>query len=385
MTMEDLEEFEEKVCPTCGSCSGMYTANSMNCLTEALGMGLKGNGTIPAVYSERIRLAKHAGMQIMELVKKDIKPRDIMTEKAFHNALTIDMALGCSTNSMLHLPAIAKEAGVDLNVELANELSAKTPNLCHLAPAGPTYMEDLNEAGGVYAVMNELTKKDLLYTDIMTVTGKTVAENIKGCINRNPEVIRPVENPYSETGGIAVLKGNLAPDSGVVKRSAVVPEMMVHEGPARVFECEEDAIEAIKGGKIVAGDVIVIRYEGPKGGPGMREMLNPTSAIAGMGLGSSVSLITDGRFSGASRGASIGHVSPEAAVGGPIALVEEGDIISIDIPNNALNVKISDEEMASRRAKWQPKEQHLTGYLARYHELVTSGNRGAVLEVPHSK
>ena len=385
MTMEDLEEFEEKVCPTCGSCSGMYTANSMNCLTEALGMGLKGNGTIPAVYSERIRLAKHAGMQIMELVKKDIKPRDIMTEKAFHNALTIDMALGCSTNSMLHLPAIAKEAGVDLNVELANELSTKTPNLCHLAPAGPTYMEDLNEAGGVYAVMNELTKKDLLYTDIITVTGKTVAENIKGCINRNPDVIRPVENPYSETGGIAVLKGNLAPDSGVVKRSAVVPEMMVHEGPARVFECEEDAIEAIKGGKIVAGDVIVIRYEGPKGGPGMREMLNPTSAIAGMGLGSSVALITDGRFSGASRGASIGHVSPEAAVGGPIALVEEGDIISIDIPNNALNVKISDEEMASRRAKWQPKEQHLTGYLARYHELVTSGNRGAVLEVPHSK
>ncbi len=385
MSMEDLEEFEEKVCPTCGSCSGMYTANSMNCLTEALGMGLKGNGTIPAVYSERIRLAKHAGMQIMDLVKKDIKPRDIMTEKAFHNALTIDMALGCSTNSMLHLPAIAKEAGVDLNVELANELSAKTPNLCHLAPAGPTYMEDLNEAGGVYAVMNELTKKDLLYTDIMTVTGKTVAENIKGCINRNPEVIRPVENPYSETGGIAVLKGNLAPDSGVVKRSAVVPEMMVHEGPARVFECEEDAIEAIKGGKIVAGDVIVIRYEGPKGGPGMREMLNPTSAIAGMGLGSSVALITDGRFSGASRGASIGHVSPEAAVGGPIALVEEGDIISIDIPNNALNVKISDEEMASRRAKWQPKEQHLTGYLARYHELVTSGNRGAVLEVPSSK
>lgn len=382
MTMEDLEEFEEKVCPTCGSCSGMYTANSMNCLTEALGMGLKGNGTIPAVYSERIRLAKHAGMQIMELVKKDIKPRDIMTEKAFHNALTIDMALGCSTNSMLHLPAIAREAGVDLNVELANELSAKTPNLCHLAPAGPTYMEDLNEAGGVYAVMNELTKKNLLYTDIITVTGKTVAENIKGCINRNPEVIRPVENPYSETGGIAVLKGNLAPDSGVVKRSAVVPEMMVHEGPARVFECEEDAIEAIKGGKIVAGDVIVIRYEGPKGGPGMREMLNPTSAIAGMGLGSSVALITDGRFSGASRGASIGHVSPEAAVGGPIALVEEGDIISIDIPNNALNVKISDEEMASRRAKWQPKEQHLTGYLARYHELVTSGNRGAVLEVP---
>ena len=381
MTMEDLCEFEEKVCPTCGSCSGMYTANSMNCLTEALGMGLKGNGTIPAVYSERIRLAKHAGMKIMELVEKDIKPRDIMTEKAFLNALTIDMALGCSTNSMLHLPAIAHEAGVDLNLDIANELSAKTPNLCHLAPAGPTYMEDLNEAGGVYAVMNELTKKDLLYTDLMTVTGKTVGENIKGCINRDPEVIRPVENPYSETGGIAVLKGNLAPDSGVVKRSAVVPEMMVHEGPARVFDCEEDAIEAIKGGKIVAGDVVVIRYEGPKGGPGMREMLNPTSAIAGMGLGSSVALITDGRFSGASRGASIGHVSPEAAVGGPIALVEEGDIISINIPENKLDVKVSDEEMAARKAKWQPSEHKVTtGYLARYRELVTSGNRGAILE-----
>ncbi len=381
MTMEDLCEFEEKVCPTCGSCSGMYTANSMNCLTEALGMGLKGNGTIPAVYSERIRLAKHAGMKIMELVEKDIKPRDIMTEKAFLNALTIDMALGCSTNSMLHLPAIAHEAGVDLNLDIANELSAKTPNLCHLAPAGPTYMEDLNEAGGVYAVMNELTKKDLLYTDLMTVTGKTVGENIKGCINRDPEVIRPVENPYSETGGIAVLKGNLAPDSGVVKRSAVVPEMMVHEGPARVFDCEEDAIEAIKGGKIVAGDVVVIRYEGPKGGPGMREMLNPTSAIAGMGLGSSVALITDGRFSGASRGASIGHVSPEAAVGGPIALVEEGDIISINIPENKLDVKVSDEEMAARKAKWQPREPKVTtGYLARYRELVTSGNRGAILE-----
>ncbi|MBP3420937.1 MAG: dihydroxy-acid dehydratase [Lachnospiraceae bacterium] len=381
MTMEDLCEFEEKVCPTCGSCSGMYTANSMNCLTEALGMGLKGNGTIPAVYSERIRLAKHAGMKIMELVEKDIKPRDIMTEKAFLNALTIDMALGCSTNSMLHLPAIAHEAGVDLNLDIANELSAKTPNLCHLAPAGPTYMEDLNEAGGVYAVMNELTKKDLLYTDLMTVTGKTVGENIKGCINRDPEVIRPVENPYSETGGIAVLKGNLAPDSGVVKRSAVVPEMMVHEGPARVFDCEEDAIEAIKGGKIVAGDVVVIRYEGPKGGPGMREMLNPTSAIAGMGLGSCVALITDGRFSGASRGASIGHVSPEAAVGGPIALVEEGDIISINIPENKLDVKVSDEEMAARKAKWQPREPKVTtGYLARYRELVTSGNRGAILE-----
>jgi len=382
MTMEDLELFEEKVCPTCGSCSGMYTANSMNCLTEALGMGLKGNGTIPAVYSERIRLAKHAGMQIMELVKNDIRPKDIMTEKAFLNALTIDMALGCSTNSMLHLPAIANEAGVELNLDIANELSAKTPNLCHLAPAGPTYMEDLNEAGGVYAVMNELTKKDLLYTDVLTVTGKTMGENIKGAINMNPEVIRPIENPYSETGGIAVLKGNLAPDSGVVKRSAVVPEMMVHEGPARVFECEEDAIDAIKSGKIVAGDVVVIRYEGPKGGPGMREMLNPTSAIAGMGLGSSVALITDGRFSGASRGASIGHVSPEAAVGGPIALVEEGDIISIDIPNNRLDMKVSDEELAARKAKWQPKEQHLTGYLARYREMVTSGNRGAVLVKP---
>jgi dihydroxy-acid dehydratase len=382
MTMEDLAEFEEKVCPTCGSCSGMYTANSMNCLTEALGMGLKGNGTVPAVYSERIRLAKHAGMQIMELVEKDIKPKDIMTEKAFLNALTVDMALGCSTNSMLHLPAIAHEAGIDLNLDIANELSSRTPNLCHLAPAGPTYMEDLNEAGGVYAVMNELTKKNLLYTELMTVTGKTVGENISGCVNKDPQVIRPIENPYSETGGIAVLKGNLAPDSGVVKRSAVVPEMMVHEGPARVFDCEEDAIEAITSGKIVAGDVVVIRYEGPKGGPGMREMLNPTSAIAGMGLGSSVALITDGRFSGASRGASIGHVSPEAAVGGPIALVEEGDIISINIPGNSLHVKISAEEMDRRRAKWQPREPKITtGYLARYRELVTSGNRGAILEI----
>lgn len=386
MSMEDLCEFEEKVCPTCGSCSGMYTANSMNCLTEALGMGLKGNGTIPAVYSERIRLAKHAGMKIMELVEKNIKPRDIMTEKAFMNALTVDMALGCSTNSMLHLPAIAHEAGVELNLDIANELSAKTPNLCHLAPAGPTYMEDLNEAGGVYAVMNELTKKNLLHTDLMTVTGKTVGENIEGCVNLNPEVIRPIDNPYSTTGGIAVLKGNLAPDSGVVKRSAVVPEMMVHEGPARVFDCEEDAIAAIKGGKIVAGDVVVIRYEGPKGGPGMREMLNPTSAIAGMGLGSSVALITDGRFSGASRGASIGHVSPEAAVGGPIALVEEGDIISINIPENKLEVKVSDEELAARRAKWQPREPEVTtGYLARYRELVTSGNRGAILEIKKDK
>ena len=384
MSMEELCEFEEKVCPTCGSCSGMYTANSMNCLTEVLGMGLKGNGTIPAVYSERIRLAKHAGMKIMELVEKDIKPRDIMTEKAFINALRMDMALGCSTNSMLHLPAIAHEAGVELDLEVANKLSAETPNLCHLAPAGPTYMEDLNEAGGIYAVMNELNKKNLLYTDLLTVTGKTVGENIAGCVNKDPEVIRPLENPYSETGGIAVLKGNLAPDSCVVKRSAVVPEMMVHEGPARVFDCEEDAIEAIKGGKIVAGDVVVIRYEGPKGGPGMREMLNPTSAIAGMGLGASVALITDGRFSGAARGASIGHVSPEAAVGGPIALVEEGDRIHINIPANTIQVEVSEEELERRRAAWQPREPKVTtGYLARYRELVTSGNRGAILEAPH--
>ena len=382
MSEEDVKEFENKVCPTCGSCSGMYTANSMNCLTEALGMGLGGNGTVPAVYSRRIQLAKKAGMQVMELLKKDIRPRDIMTEKAFMNALAVDMALGCSTNSMLHLPAIAHEAGVELNVDIANAISAKTPNLCQLATAGPTYMEDLNEAGGVYAVMKELTKKDLLNTDLITVTGKTVGENIKDSVNRNPEVIRPVENPYSQTGGIAVLKGNLAPDSGVVKRSAVVPEMMKHEGPARVFDCEEDAIAAITGGKIVAGDVVVIRYEGPKGGPGMREMLNPTSAIAGMGLGSSVALITDGRFSGASRGASIGHVSPEAAVGGPIALVEEGDIIQIDIDANTLNVKISDEEMAARKAKWQPRAPKVTtGYLARYEKMVTSGNRGAVLEI----
>ena len=383
MTMEELCEYEEKVCPTCGSCSGMYTANSMNCLTEAIGMGLKGNGTVPAVYSERIRLAKHAGMKIMELVEKDIKPRDIMTEEAFMNALTVDMALGCSTNTMLHIPAIAREAGVDLNLDIANELSAKTPNLCHLAPAGPTYMEDLNEAGGVYAVMNELTKKNLLNLDCMTVNGTTIGENIANCRNLNPEVIRTAENPYSETGGIAILKGNLAPDSGVVKRSAVVPEMLVHQGPARVFDCEEDAIDAIKSGKIVAGDVVVIRYEGPKGGPGMREMLNPTSAIAGMGLGSSVALITDGRFSGASRGASIGHVSPEAAVGGPIALVEEGDIISINIPENKLDILVSDEILAQRRAKWQPREPKVTtGYLSRYRELVTSGNRGAVLEFP---
>ena len=386
MTEDDVKEYEEKVCPTCGSCSGMYTANSMNCLTEAIGMGLRGNGTIPAVYSERIRLAKHAGMKIMELVEKNIRPRDIMTPEAFQNALTVDMALGCSTNTMLHLPAIAREAGVELNLEIANEISAKTPNLCHLAPAGPTYMEDLNEAGGVYAVMNELSKRGLLNLDCLTANGTTVGENIKNCVNKNPEVIRPVENPYSQTGGIAVLKGNLAPDSGVVKRSAVAPEMLVHEGPARVFDCEEDAIDAIKSGRIVAGDVVVIRYEGPKGGPGMREMLNPTSAIAGMGLGSSVALITDGRFSGASRGASIGHVSPEAAVGGPIALVEEGDIIRINIPENKLDVLVSDEELEARRAKWQPRDPKITtGYLARYHELVTSGNRGAVLEAPSQK
>ena len=382
MTMDHLCEMEEKVCPTCGSCSGMYTANSMNCLTEAIGMGLRGNGTIPAVYSERIRLAKHAGMKIMELIEKDIKPRDILTKEAFENALTVDMALGCSTNTMLHLPAIAHEAGVDIDMDIANEISARTPNLCHLAPAGPTYMEDLNEAGGVYAVMNELSKKNLLHMDLITATGKTVGENISGCINKNPEVIRPVENPYSQTGGIAVLKGNLAPDSGVVKRSAVVPEMMVHEGPARVFECEEDAIAAIKGGKIVAGDVVVIRYEGPKGGPGMREMLNPTSAIAGMGLGSSVALITDGRFSGASRGASIGHVSPEAAVGGPIALVQDGDIIRVDIPANKLDMLVSEEELAKRKAAWTPREPKVTtGYLARYEKLVTSGNKGAILDV----
>ena len=380
MTLEDVEEFENKVCPTCGSCSGMYTANSMNCLTEVLGMGLRGNGTIPAVYSERLKLAKHAGMQVMELYRKNIRPRDIMTEKAFLNALTVDMALGCSTNSMLHLPAIAHECGIDLNLDVANEISARTPNVCHLAPAGHTYMEDLNEAGGVYAVMNELAEAGVLNTDCMTVTGKTVAENIKGSINKDPEVIRPLDNPYSKTGGIAVLRGNIAPDSCVVKRSAVAPEMLVHEGPARVFDSEEDAIAAIRGGKINAGDVVVIRYEGPKGGPGMREMLNPTSAIAGMGLGSSVALITDGRFSGATRGASIGHVSPEAAVGGPIALVEEGDIIAIDIPANTINVKVSDEELAARKAKWQPREPRITtGYLARYASLVTSANTGAIL------
>ena len=383
MDLEELEEFEEKVCPTCGSCSGMYTANSMNCLTEAIGMGLKGNGTIPAVYSERIRLAKHAGMKIMELLEKDIKPRDIMNEKAFMNALTVDMALGCSTNTMLHLPAIAYEAGVSLNLEIANEISAKTPNLCHLAPAGHTYMEDLNEAGGVYAVMNELDKKGLLETDLITATGRTVKENIAGCINKDVDVIRPITNPYSESGGIAVLKGNLAPDGSVVKRSAVDAKMMKHTGPARVFDCEEDAIEAIKTGKIRAGDVVVIRYEGPKGGPGMREMLNPTSAIAGMGLDLSVALITDGRFSGASRGASIGHVSPEAAVGGPIALVMEGDFISIDIPSNTISVQVSDEILNERKANWTPRKPKITtGYLARYHSMVTSGANGAILTVP---
>ncbi len=382
MTEEDVTEFENKVCPTCGSCSGMYTANSMNCLTEALGMGLKGNGTIPAVYSERLKLAKHAGMAVMELVRKNIRPRDIMTKDAILNALTVDMALGCSTNSMLHLPAIAHEVGFDFDISFANPISEKTPNLCHLAPAGPTYMEDLNEAGGVYAVMKELADAGLLNLDCMTVTGQTIGENIKDAKNLNPEVIRPLDNPYSKTGGLAVLKGNLAPDGSVVKRSAVVPEMMVHEGPARVFDCEEDAIEAIKGGRIVEGDVVVIRYEGPKGGPGMREMLNPTSAIAGMGLGSTVALITDGRFSGASRGASIGHVSPEAALGGPIALVEEGDRIRIDIPNLKLELLVDDAVLAERKAKWQPREPKVTtGYLARYASMVTSGNRGAILEI----
>ena len=381
MTEEQVDDYVCHACPTCGSCSGMYTANSMNCLTEAIGMGLQGNGTIPAVYSDRIKLAKHAGMKVMELYEKNICPRDILTPEAFENALTVDMALGCSTNTMLHLPAIAHEAGVELNLDMANAISAKTPNLCHLAPAGHTYMEQLNEAGGIYAVMNELNKKGLLHTDLITATGKTVGENIAGCENRDPEVIRPIDNPYSETGGIAVLRGNIAPDSGVVKRSAVVPEMLVHEGPARVFECEEDAIAAIRGGKIVEGDVVVIRYEGPKGGPGMREMLNPTSAIAGMGLGSSVALITDGRFSGASRGASIGHISPEAAVGGPIALIEEGDIIAIDIPANTINVKVSDDELAARREKWTPREPKVkTGYLARYASMVTSADKGAILK-----
>lgn len=381
--MEELKLYEENVCPTCGSCSGMYTANSMNCLTEVIGMGLPGNGTIPAVYSARIRLAKMAGYAIMDMIEKNIRPRNIMTEVAFRNALTVDMALGCSTNTMLHLPAIAHECGIELKVENANEISAKTPNLCHLAPAGYAYMEDLNEAGGVYAVMKELSKKNLLDLSGITVTGKTMEENIAHARNKDEEIIRPIDKPFMPIGGIAVLKGNLAPDTGVVKRSAVAPEMMVHEGPARVFDCEEDAIAAIKGGKINPGDVVVIRYEGPKGGPGMREMLNPTSAIVGMGLGSTVALITDGRFSGASRGAAIGHVSPEAAVGGPIALIEEGDIISIDIPNYSLNVKLSDEELEKRRKAWKPKKRtDLDGYLVRYRALVTSGNRGAILELP---
>ena len=381
ITAEELAEFENKACPSCGSCSGMYTANSMNCLTEAIGMGLQGNGTIPAVYSDRIKLAKHAGMKVMELLEKDIRPRDILTEKAFMNALTVDMALGCSTNTMLHLPAIAKEAGVKLNLDIANEISKKTPNLCHLAPAGHTYMEDLNEAGGVYAVMNELTKVGLLDTDLITATGKTVGENIKGCEIKDTDIIRPVTNPYSKTGGIAVLKGNLAPDGSVVKRSAVAEEMMHHKGTARVFDCEEDALSAIYDGKINPGEVVVIRYEGPKGGPGMREMLNPTSAIMGSGLGNCVALITDGRFSGATRGAAIGHVSPEAAVGGPIALVEEGDMIEIDIPANTINLLVSDEELAKRKAEWKPRQPKITtGYLARYAKLVTSGAQGAVLE-----
>ena len=386
MTEEQLDEFEEYGCPTCGSCSGMYTANSMNCLTEAIGMGLRGNGTIPAVYSARIRLAKHAGNQVMEMYRKNIRPRDIITERSIRNALTVDMALGCSTNTMLHLPAIAHEIGFELDMRLANEYSAKTPNLCHLAPAGHTYMDELNEAGGVYAVMNELSKLGLLDLDCMTVTGKTVGENIKNAFNRNPEVIRPVDNPYSKTGGLAVLSGNIAPEGGVVKQSAVAPEMLVHEGPARVFDSEDDAIAAILGGQIREGDVVVIRYEGPKGGPGMREMLNPTSAIAGMGLGSTVALITDGRFSGASRGASIGHISPEAAVGGPIALIEEGDIIKINIPEKTLNVDVPEDVLAARRAAWKPREPKITtGYLARYAAMVTSGSRGAVLEIPGTK
>ena len=378
MTENKLREYEEKVCPTCGSCSGMYTANSMNCLTEAIGMGLQGNGTIPAVYSARIRLAKHAGMKIMELVEKNIRPRDIMTKEAFMNALTMDMALGCSTNTMLHLPAIAHEAGVEINMEIANEVSDRTPNLCHLAPAGPTYMEDLNEAGGIYAVMNELDKKGLLNLDLITVSGKTMRENIQGCVNLDPEVIRPIENPYMPNGGIAVLKGNLAPDTGIVKRSAVLPEMMVHEGPARVFDCEEDAIAAITGGKINKGDVVVIRYEGPKGGPGMREMLNPTASLVGMGLDKSVALITDGRFSGATRGAAIGHVSPEAAAGGLIGLIKDGDMINVDITNRTLTLEVDDAEIEKRRAAWVAPEKHLKGYLVRYYQHVSSGSQGAV-------
>ena len=378
---ETLDEYECNTCPTCGSCSGMYTANSMNCLTEVLGMGLQGNGTIPAVYSARLQLAKRAGMQVMELLKNNIRPRDILTKEAFENALTVDMALGCSTNSALHLPAIAHECGITLNLDIINEISARTPNVCHLAPAGRTYIEDLNEAGGVYAVMNELAEAGLLHTDVLTCMGKTVGENIAGCVNKNPDVIRPLSNPYSKTGGIAVLRGNLAPDGCVVKRSAVSDAMQHHVGPARVFESEEDAMQAILGGSIHPNDVVVIRYEGPKGGPGMREMLNPTSAIMGCGLGESVALITDGRFSGATRGAAIGHISPEAAVGGPIALVQEGDEIEIDIPNNAITLHVSDEELAARKAVWQPKKQAVTGYLARYAKLVTSGAQGAVLEI----
>ncbi len=381
MDEEEVLEFENKVCPTCGSCSGMYTANSMNCLTEVLGMGLRGNGTIPAVYSERIRLAKRAGYAVMDMLQKNIRPRDIMTKEAFFNALTMDMALGCSTNSMLHLPAIAHEAGVELNVDIANEISAKTPNLCHLAPAGHTYIEELNEAGGIYAVMKEISKLGLLHLDCMTVTGRTVGENIAHAVNLDPSVIRPVENPYSQMGGIAVLKGNIAPDSCVVKRSAVLPEMLKHSGPARVFDCEEDAVAAIKGGRIQSGDVVVIRYEGPKGGPGMREMLNPTSAIAGMGLDTTVALITDGRFSGASRGASIGHASPEAAAGGPIGLIEEGDIIDIDINANTINARVSQEEFAKRKENWKPRLNPVSGYLARYRKLVTGAPQGAVLSV----
>ena len=379
-TMEDVEEFENNACPTCGSCSGMYTANSMNCLTEVLGMGLKGNGTIPAVYSERIKLAKQAGMAVMDMYRKNIRPRDIMTADAFENALTADMALGCSTNSMLHLPAIANECGIKIDLDMVNKISARTPNICHLAPAGHAYMEDLNEAGGIYAVLNELTKKNLLHTDVMTVTGKTMAENIKGCINKNTDIIRPIDQPYSETGGIAVLKGNLAPDRCVVKRSAVAKEMLVHKGPAKVFNSEEEAIAAITGGKIVKGDVVVIRYEGPAGGPGMREMLSPTSAIAGMGLDKDVALITDGRFSGATRGAAIGHVSPEAVNGGTIAYVQDGDIISIDIPNHSIQLEVSDEELAERKktTKILVKE-NLTGYLKRYSKMVSSADKGAII------
>lgn len=379
-TAEDVEEYENNVCPTCGSCSGMYTANSMNCLTEVLGMGLRGNGTIPAVYSDRLRLAKHAGMAVMELYRKNIRPRDIMTEKAFENALTADMALGCSTNSMLHLPAIANECGITINLDMANEVSARTPNLCHLAPAGHTYMEDLNEAGGVYAVLGELAKKNLIHTDVMTCTGRTLGENISGVINKNPEIIRPIENPYSETGGIAVLRGNLAPDGCVVKRSAVAPEMMVHSGPARVFDSEEEAIEVILGGGIKAGDIVVIRYEGPAGGPGMREMLSPTSAIAGMGLDKDVALITDGRFSGATRGAAIGHVCPEAASGGLIAYVKDGDIISIDIPNHRITLEVSEDVIVERKASTKIKvKTNLTGYLKRYAKMVASADKGAVI------